>query len=285
MRRRQACTTAAAASGGDRRGKQQVGRADDGRAYGADDFDGEATVLEKDGEHVLVASESGPSVSRFNVVTGKMVADFPVPERFRTSGKGDAAANAIFESMALSPDGRHLYVGLEEPLRGDGSNQGRELIRILRYTQGPGGQYVPDAQFAYETDSGLRLADLTTVGNDRFLALERGYTEGQGNSVHICEISFAGLPDVSSAESLATEQSVAFIPKTEVVDVGKCPPSGATSKQTQANPLLENAEGMALGPRLTQGAYDGRRPLYLVTDDNNSAEQTTRFYALAVTGL
>lgn len=81
------------------------------------------------------------------------------------------------------------------------------------------------------------------MGNDRFLALERGCTEGQGNSVHIYEISFAGLPDVSSAE------------------------------------------GMALGPRLTQGAYDGRRPLYLVTDDNNSAEQTTRFYALAVTGL
>jgi hypothetical protein len=34
VRRRQACTTAAVASGGDRRGKQQVGRADGGHGVG-----------------------------------------------------------------------------------------------------------------------------------------------------------------------------------------------------------------------------------------------------------
>ncbi|MCT9080256.1 caspase, EACC1-associated type [Streptomyces fulvoviolaceus] len=263
----------------------------DGTPYSAadKDFDGEAVALEKGGRTVLVASEAGPSVSRYSLETGRLLDDFPVPERFRLAGKGGhAVANAAFESLALTPDGRHLYVGLEEPLGGDGSAQGRELIRVLRYTGTPGGRYAPDAEFAYETDSGLRLADLTPTGEgDRFLALERGFTDGQGNSVHIYEISFAGLPDVTKTPSLSGLTSASpspFVRKKAVLDLADCPTSGAKAKEPQSNPLLDNAEGIALGPPLTRGEYQGRRPLYLVTDDNNSKTQTTRFYTVAVTG-
>jgi hypothetical protein len=42
---------------------------------------------------------------------------------------------------------------------------------------------------------------------------------------------------------------------------------------------------MALGPRLTKGPHAGRRALYLVTDDNASPVQWTRFYTLAVDGV
>ncbi|MGC9537617.1 caspase, EACC1-associated type [Streptomyces sp. UG1] len=251
----------------------------DGSRYGKDDFDGEAIALEDGGKTVLVADESRPSIGRYNRATGRLEDELPVPARFSEEG----IANAIFESMALTPDGRYLYVGLEDPFRRDGSKQGRNLIRILRYTRGPDGAYAVDRQIAYETGSGMRLAELAAVGDgDRFLALERDYTERQGNTVRVFEVSFANLPDVSGIESLTSAQDTAFVRKTELVDIGACPPSDAPAKQPQTNPLLDNIEGMALGPPLTEGEYQGRRPLYLVTDDNDNAVQITRFYALAV---
>lgn len=63
-----------------------------------------------------------------------------------------------------------------------------------------------------------------------------------------------------------------------VVDIADCPPGGATAKQPQPNPLLDNIEGMTLaGP-----AGHGRRLLRLISDNNNSPTQTTRVYTLAV---
>jgi hypothetical protein len=70
----------------------------------------------------------------------------------------------------------------------------------------------------------------------------------------------------------------AWLGKQLLVDLVDCPPSGATAKQPQPNPLLDNVEGMALGGPLP----DGRRTLYLVSDDNNNPVQTTRLYALSV---
>jgi hypothetical protein len=255
----------------------------DGTPYSGEDFDAEAMVPEDGGRTVLVASESGPSISRFDVDSGRLVTGFKVPERFRIAPDGDGQRSESFESMALSPDGRHLYVGIESPLSGDGSRQGRGPVRILRYKGTPGGDYVPDRQFAYLTGSGLRLADLVATGEDGvLLALERGYAEGQGNAVRMHRVSLRDLPDVSRESSLAEAPQEAFARKQPLFDLAECPDSGARSPQKQSNPLLDNVEGAALGPRLTEGDGKGRRSLYLVSDDNDSAMQVTRFYALAV---
>ncbi|WP_026402321.1 esterase-like activity of phytase family protein [Actinomadura rifamycini] len=81
-----------------------------------------------------------------------------------------------------------------------------------------------------------------------------------------------------SRRFLVPADSPAVLRKEPLVDLADCPPSGATAKQPQPDPLLDNVEGMALGGR----APHGRRVLYLVSDDNGSAAQTTRVYALAV---
>lgn len=254
----------------------------DGTDYSDQEFDGEAMALEKGGNSVLVASEAGPSISRFDRRSGKLLAGIAVPGRFRAAPEGGADQNEIFESLALSPDGRHLYVGMESPLSGDGSRQGRYLVRILRYSGEPGGRYTPDGQFAYETSAGLRLADFVTTDDDQLLALERGYAEGQGNSIRIFQVSLEGRPDVSAVQSLADQPSSAFASKHLVFNLAACPARDAEAKQTQANPLLENAEGIALGGTLRAGEHKGRRALYLVSDDNSGARQITRFYAFAV---
>ncbi|MCZ9344923.1 esterase-like activity of phytase family protein, partial [Streptomyces sp. TRM76130] len=60
-------------------------------------------------------------------------------------------------------------------------------------------------------------------------------------------------------------------------DIAACPSLGATAKQPQPNPLLDNIEGMAV-----TGRTKGRLDVLLVSDDNQNASQTTRFYRLRV---
>lgn len=92
-------------------------------------------------------------------------------------------------------------------------------------------------------------------------------------------------PDVTSRPSLHHEWSTLIVDRKLVFDLGDCPPGSpgvVDSAGPQANPLLGNVEGMAVGEPLKTGPHEGRRPLYLVSDDNGSREQITRFYGLVV---
>ncbi|MFI5661987.1 esterase-like activity of phytase family protein [Streptomyces sp. NPDC051684] len=145
--------------------------------------------------------------------------------------------------------------------------------------------YEPDKQYAYRADDGLGLAELVAVSETRLLALERQYVVGLGNAVHVNDLSLAGASDVSGKGQLYSEPSDVYIDARELLDLKKCPagsPGVVKSKGTQVNPLLENAEGMALGETLTSGPYKGRRHLLLVSDDNRNKKQTTRLYSFAV---
>ena len=87
------------------------------------------------------------------------------------------------------------------------------------------------------------------------------------------------MPDVAEAPTLAAPELVPLV-KTPVFDLAGCPPDGATTLPgaTQPNALLDNVEGMALGPALP----DGWRALLLISDDNVRATQVTRVIAVAV---
>lgn len=255
-------------------------RKPDGVPYTGADFDGEGLVAEHGGRTVLASSETEPSIRRFRLSDGRQVATFDLPERFRVTPAGQAAVNQTFEALAATPDGRMVYAGMEGPLSADGRDAaGRGLQRILRYEGRSGGAYTPKAQYAYRTDPGLGLVELVALGDDQMLALERGFTSGVGNTVRVYRVSATGVPDVSGVESLTTlTDPRAWLGKQLLVDLVDCPPSGATAKQPQPNPLLDNIEGMALG-----GPLPGdRRTLHLISDDNNNAAQTTRVYTLAV---
>jgi hypothetical protein len=57
--------------------------------------------------------------------------------------------------------------------------------------------------------------------------------------------------------------------KSLVADLVPCPSLGATARQPQANPLLDNFEGMAIVP----GRPD---TIHLISDDNFNPAQVTR---------
>ncbi|WP_053695004.1 esterase-like activity of phytase family protein [Streptomyces sp. NRRL F-5755] len=241
-------------------------------------FDGEGLVLEQGGRTVLVASEAGPSIRRFRVSDGAELGRIELPHNLvRWAGPEN------LEALGASPDGRYLYAGLEAPLFRDGKARGRGLLRIQRFKGTPGGRYVPDRQYAYQSAAGLRVSELVALGGDRLLVLETNHAEGQGNAVRIFGADLSRAKDVSKVESLQSEPVDAFAKKWEPVDLVTCPRGGSAAAQPQLNPLLENAEGMALGTApLASGPYKGRLPLFLVSDNNNSPHQITRVYALAV---
>jgi len=180
-------------------------------------------------------------------------------------------------ALAVTPDGRSLYAGMEGPLSADSpdpANPGPR--RIIHYKGFSGGRYKPVAQYAHRTDPSLSLVELVALPGGGLPALERGHTEGVGNTIRVYRTSTRGARDVSKVESLASVPG-AVLKKRLLVDLETCPPSGATAKQPQPNPLPDNVEGMALGGR----APGGRNVLYLVSDDNANATQTARVYALS----
>ncbi|ADB34030.1 endonuclease/exonuclease/phosphatase [Kribbella flavida DSM 17836] len=254
-------------------------RRTDGTPYTGADFDGEGLVVEKGDRTILAASEREPSIRRFRLSDGRQTASLPVPARFQVAPAGQASANATFESLAVSRDGRSLFAGMEGPLAPDGTDSaGSGRNRIIRYAGLSGHAYRPVEQLAYKTDPGLSLVELAVVDRDQLLAMERTFVAGVGNTIRVFTVSLRHATDVTARESLADAPAHVFLQKKLLFDLVNCPPSGAVAKQPQPNPLLDNVEALALGNPLP----GGRRQLYLLSDDNAGAAQTTRLYSLAV---
>ncbi len=114
----------------------------------------------------------------------------------------------------------------------------------------------------------------------RLLVLERGFTSGVGNTVRLYLADPRHATDTSGVGNLTGQPGVRPIRKTllaDLADLAACPSLGATAKQPQPNPLLDTIEGMAV-----TGYSKGRLKVLLVSDDNQNAVQTTRFYHLRV---
>ncbi|MGW9553229.1 caspase, EACC1-associated type [Nocardiopsis sp. NPDC055551] len=247
-----------------------------------DEFDGEGLVIENGGETILVAAEGQPSIRRFGIDDGKQIGDqLPLPESFRPAPDGEAQRGRNLESLTVTPDGNYLYTALEGPLLSDEDVHGRHQLRIQRYRGEPGGEYELDSQYGYRTEVGLYLVELVAINENRLLALERGHLTGLGSSIRVYEVDLGESPDVTGM-ALRKDTVDLLTQKKLLFDMADCPEGDIVSKQTQPNQILDNVEGMALGPEVEEGPYKGRRTLYLVSDNNGRDAQTTRLYSLAV---
>ncbi|BEP59579.1 esterase-like activity of phytase family protein [Variovorax sp. V213] len=213
---------------------------------------------------------------------GRLLREFALPAMFNAdvSQRRGPRDNLGLEGLALTPDGRHAWLAMENALIQDGP---------LPTTKAPGGPcrltrmdletgqatrqiaYVPDAiplrpliPGSY-ADNGI--SEVLMLDADRMLVLERAYATGAGNSLRLYEIDTRDATDVLESDTLAAGNHRPAA-KTLVADFAQLGLS-----------LLDNTEGMCWGPALP----DGKRMLMVVSDDNFNPLQTTQFAAFEYT--
>jgi hypothetical protein len=259
--------------------------APDGQPYATASLDPEGLTLTKSGE-LIVTSEGianrgiAPWVRRYSL-DGTFIGDLPVPAAFNpTSPTHGVRQNLAFEAAAVSPDGRHLFVGMENALAQDGpaaTLAGGSLSRILRYNLSTGRL---DRQYVYVNDpvaeppvpatafSVNGLVELLPFNTQFMLAMERSFSvgaPGTGNTIKLYATDVTGADNVDGLDSIAGVNGRAM-DKTLLLDL-----------RTLGIPL-DNIEGMVIGPDLP----DGRQSLILVSDNNFAATQFTQFLLFAL---
>ncbi len=202
----------------------------------------------------------------------------PVWSKIRPGNKG-------IESLASSPSGKILFLANEQALTVDGSGPTKErgsIVRILKRTLSTS----TDTVFAYRTDplgagtgGDMGVSEIVALGDSDLLVLERGFQSDFGNTVRLYRVSLAsgGLP--GDVAAVAADAKV--LAKELLVDFATLDCGGCTHPSRQPNPILDNYEALAIGPRLN----DGRRLLFVTSDDNGSTSQVPRILVLGIRGL
>jgi hypothetical protein len=243
------------------------------------EWDGEGLVL-SNGGFVAVTVETVPTVERFSL-DGTYVEPVTFPAIYEKQRGG----NKGLESLSLSPTGQYLFTCNEQALLVDGAGptkQAGSVVRIARLSAST----LQGTQHAYRTEplgagtgGDMGVSDLAALDDETLLVLERGYQSDIGNTVRLFRVSLSGAADVSALDALPAD--VAALPKQLVVDLATLPSSGFTHPSTQPNPILDNYESLSLGPSLP----DGRKLLFVTSDDNAQSVQVARVLVLALRGI
>ncbi|MCM5680669.1 esterase-like activity of phytase family protein [Schlegelella sp. S2-27] len=213
---------------------------------------------------------------------GSFVREFKTPAMFDyadhpgTGGRN----NKVFEALAVTPNGT-VVTANEDALVQDGPITTLEQGSVVRVTTLDPATGDTLAQYAYELppipkapteapgfqDNGL--PELLALSDSEFIALERGYASGPGNTIRLVLTSFEGASNVLGLPGL--------------LDAGYTPMSRELLLDFDAlkaahGLVLDNSEGLSWGQTLA----NGHRTLVVVSDNNFSGTQTTQFLAFEV---
>jgi hypothetical protein len=240
-------------------------------------LDSEALTVEPDGT-LLITSEVEPSIRHYGRDGTLLGGRLPVPTPLLVAPAGRASRNLTFEGLTLQPDGRTLVASMEAGLDGDRGDLVRFQTWVRAGETNGAGEFRLGPQYAYRVDMADGVSEITATGDGRLLVLERGYLPGFGNTVRIYLADPGHATDVSGVDRLMPGPGITPISKTLLADLARCPSLGATARQPEPNPLLDNVEGMTVLRRDPDGALH----LLLCSDDNHNPTQTTRLYRLTV---
>lgn len=244
----------------------------EGLPYPDDRVDPEGFTLVGEGEAFIssegVATEGvAPFVDLVDVETGEWLATAPVPLAFKPRHRDGVQVqgtrnNLGFESLTSSPDRRHLYVATESALAQDVTDleAGAEhFSRLLHYALEPTPRLAAEVLYPLTYPAGEivvhGLVELLALDDrGRFLALERTWGPQVGMVVKLFEFSLdeaRGRPAPSRISP--PSQTLPVIAKRLVLDFADLPI------------VLDNFEGLTLGPRLA----DGSESLLVLGDNDN----------------
>lgn len=248
-------------------------RTADGTPYDGTTSDNEGLAVLPNGDFVA-SSETEPSIRIFGR-DGVQKASLPVPARFAVAPTGEATGNATLEGLTITPDGTRIIAAMEGALAGD---HDATRHRFLVYDLGRHGAWSLTGQFAYAAEAGRRIPEIVAYDRDSLLVMEASFTTTTGNAISLYVVpTTRRASNVAAVPDLSTLPSSALLRKSLVVDLVKCPTLGATAKQPQTNPLMDNYEAMAVTPS-RRGGYT----VNLLSDDNFGATQITRVLTIPV---
>jgi hypothetical protein len=239
-----------------------------------DTWDGEGIAVTPDG--FLVANERGPHVYAFDR-GGRLLRELALPPVFAQCVK-----NKALESLSVTPDGRYVFTANESTLLVDEpqptTTEGA-LVRVLRHDLTTGEEaahaYRTEPIFAVGPSSDMGVSDVLALSPTELLVMERSFVPGTGNSIRVYRATFAGV-SVLGAASLPI--ATPAMKKALLFDFASVPGAELAGRGPHHFP---NYEGLALGPVRP----DGRRVLFVVSDDNANPELVARVLVLAVGGL
>ena len=262
--------------------KQPDGSTYGSRAAGSNDVpDPESIRYRAETDTLLWSSEGDKALGLDPVVRemrldGTLIRELPTLPMLRMQpGEHGARDNLSFEGLALTPDGKGLWVSMEAPRYEDGpvpsvdGGGGAARITLVHAASGN-----PIRQIAYPLDAipkrptapGVAdngISEILMLDQFRLFVLERSYSPGAGNSLRLYLIDVRDGSDVLAVDALR-EGKYTPVEKRLVVDFDRIGLS-----------RLDNTEGMTFGPRLA----NGNRTLLFVSDDNFRASQITQFVA------
>ena len=255
-------------------------------------LDPEGFVLGREG-YFFMSSEGNifadpiidPFIRRYNR-NGRVTATLPIPDKYIPNDVDHGVRfNLSFESLNMTPDGRHLVTAGEGALFQDGpasSFTNESLARILVYDAR---KRAAVAEYVYEVGPWAEPSGIFGVNgivevlpiddSGTMLVMERSFSVGgvlgggTGNVVVINEISTAGATDVLAVDALYE---------------GGAPISFTAVAQREVFAFddlgipIDNIEGMTFGPTLP----DGRQTVIIVSDNNFGAGQFTQLIVLAL---
>ena len=248
-----------------------------GKPYTGLTADNEGLAVLPDGDF-LVSSETEPSIRIFGR-NGIQKSTLRVPVRFDVAPAGQSTANATLEGLTISPDGRQIVAAMEGTLSGDVPADGSsaDYRRFLVYDRNNQGGYALHKQIGYRVNPGNRISEVQLYASGKLLVMEAAYSPAAGNSIELyASTGVEKAPDISAINNLSATPRKAMA-KQLIANVTACPTLGATAKQPQTNPLMDNYEGMTTRPLTIPHIY----AVSLISDDNFSATQITRILNLA----
>lgn len=268
-------------------------RDEGGDVYASDRLDPEGMVLSPR-QTLFIASEgvaaanSPPALNEYDLPSGNLKTEFRLPNRYLPGEQSDSPQgirdNQGLEALTLGPissagafEPFRLFVATESALAQDFNEDPAIPLtnRFLHYLIGPD-QSTLISEHAYP----LSLEPLGAISNGltellaidsggHFLALERVYGI-RGFEVKLFQIATGGATDISTLDQLPSLEGINPIRKQLLLDFA--------SLEGPVN-ALDNLEGMTFGAPFP----DGSASLWIISDDNFSAEQTTQIWLFRLT--
>ncbi|GAB3647910.1 esterase-like activity of phytase family protein [Ramlibacter alkalitolerans] len=227
------------------------------------------------------AANQSPTL-RESRLDGSLVREFEMPAQLRFASRPGSGprSNLTFEGLALTPDARTAWVGMEAALQQDGPEPGvghpGGPCRFTAFDIATGRAvrqvaYVPDPIPHAPVVPGVAengVSEILMIDASRMLVLERAYMAGVGLSLRIYEIDTR-----DGSDTLA-------LPRLEAGNHRPCAKRFVADFAQLGLSRLDNTEAMCWGPRLP----GGRRSLVVVSDDNFRSMQVTQFAAFEYLG-